>query len=80
MPARRPLKSLKTSSTVRGLYGAPPSMWSSNWRYKPRKSVPANGGKDGKVFDLWVEKERERESVGLSGSESDKIEYLNRIS
>ena len=26
MPARRPLKSLKTSSTVRGLYCAPPSI------------------------------------------------------
>ena len=26
MPALRPLESLKTSSTVRGLYGGPPSM------------------------------------------------------
>lgn len=65
MPALRPLKSLKTSSTVRGLYGAPTSMASTQFNETEAEKVwnkKKRGGKDWKIFDLWASL-RERESV-----------------
>lgn len=85
MPALRPLKSLKTSSTVRGLYGAPTSMASTQFNETETEKVwnkkKKEEGKTEKYLTSERVCERERECVWEThremGADLNRNEWTN---